>query len=232
MVCAPFVGSFAGVLIARLPAGRGVVWGRSACEACGRALGARDLVPLASFLVLRGKCRLCGARIAQGHFWVEVAALGIAAWAAASGEEGALLWAACGLGWTLLTLGWIDAVCQRLPDVLTLPLILAGLAEAALLEPDALLGRALGAMFGYVGFRALALGYRRLRGREGLGQGDAKFLAAGGAWVGGALLPDVILVAAVVALVYALRRLRFDTREKIPFGPFLGVGVWVVWLYW
>ncbi len=230
VLLAPFIGSFLGVLITRVPAGRGVVAGRSACEACGHRLGVADLVPVASFLALRGKCRFCGAAIPRVTLWVEVSALAVALCAVACGERGALLWAGCVLGWVLLTLGWIDALCQRLPDFLTLPLVLAGLAEAWLLEPDAATGRALGAAFGYAGFRLLALIYRWLRGQDGLGAGDAKLLAAGGAWVGAWLLPNILLVAALSALIYALRRLRVDVTERIPFGPFLATGIWLSWI--
>jgi leader peptidase (prepilin peptidase)/N-methyltransferase len=229
--CAPVIGSFAGVLIARLPAGRGVAWGRSACDSCCHTLGVADLVPLASYAVLRGRCRHCGAPIGRFHLWVECAAIAIALWAVAAGERGALLWTGCVLGWSLLALGWIDARCQRLPDMLTLPLILAGLCEALFLEPDAMANRALGAIIAYASFRLIAVVFRRLRGREGLGEGDAKLLAAGGAWVGAWLLPDVLLAAAGTALLYAVRKFRPDPNERIPFGPFLAAGIWLMWLY-
>ena len=229
-VAAPFLGSFMGVLIARVPAGRGVVAGRSSCEACGHALAPVELVPIASFFGLRGRCHWCAAPIPKMTLWVELAALAVAASAAAAGERGALLWAGCALGWMLLTLGWIDALCQRLPDGLTLPLVLAGLAEAYCLEPEAITGRALGAACGYGGFRLLSLIYRWRRGREGLGQGDAKLLAASGAWVGAWNLPDVLMIGAVTALLFALRRGRIDPAARIPFGPFLAVGTWVMWL--
>jgi len=231
VLCAPFIGSFAGVLISRLPTGRGFVLGRSACDTCGHALGIPDLVPLASYAALRGRCRHCGAPIGRFHLWVELAALAITLWAVASGERGALLWAGSVLGWSLLTLGWIDALCQRLPDILTLPLLVAGLSEALLLEPDALTNRAIGAIAAYAGFRLIALVFRRLRGREGLGEGDAKLLAAGGAWVGAWLLPDVLVAGAGTALLYAVRKFRLDPSERIPFGPFLAAGVWLMWLY-
>jgi leader peptidase (prepilin peptidase)/N-methyltransferase len=230
LLVAPFVGSFIGVLIARVPAGRGVVMGRSCCEACGHTLGVAELVPVVSFAALRGRCRWCKVAIPRMTLWVELAAVAVAASAVAMGEQGALLWAACVLGWTLLALGWIDAVCQRLPDFLTLPLVLAGLAEAFLLEPQALMGRALGAACGYAGFRLLGLLYKRWRGVVGLGHGDAKLLAASGAWVGGWLLPDVLLVGAVTALLFALRHGRIDREARIPFGPFLALGTWLMWL--
>ncbi len=231
VAAAPFAGSFCGVLIRRLPAGRGVVTGRSACEACGHVLGLRDLVPIASFLARRGRCRFCGARIGWDMPGVEVAATAVAAWAVLAGLDGAVLWASCALGWALLTLAWIDAVSLRLPDVLTLPLILAGLAEAAWLDPDALTGRAFGAACGYTALWLLAWAYRGLRKREGLGLGDAKLLAAGGAWVGVWLLGDVVLAAALAGLAWALRRGRPDPAARLPFGPFLAGGIWVVWLY-
>jgi leader peptidase (prepilin peptidase)/N-methyltransferase len=231
VLAAPFIGSFCGVWIARLPAGRGVVWGRSACPACGHALGVADLLPVLSFCALRGRCRYCAAPIPRMHLWVELAATGLALWAAATGIDGAVLWASCVLGWALLTLGWIDATCLRLPDALTLPLILAGLAEAAWLEPDALTGRAFGAAVGYTLLWGLALAYRKWRGRDGMGLGDAKLLAAAGAWVGVALLPQVLLGAALAGLAWALRHGRVNAREKIPFGVFLAAAAWVVWLY-
>ncbi len=230
LMAAPFLGSFMGVLITRVPAGRGVVAGRSCCEACGHTLGPAELVPVVSFMTLRGRCRWCNAPIPRVTLWVELSAVAVATSAAMAGERGALLWAGCALGWTLLTLGWIDALCQRLPDFLTLPLVLAGLAEAALLEPDALTGRALGAACAYLGFRLLALLYKWWRGQEGLGQGDAKLLAASGAWLGAWLLPDVLLVAALAALAFALRHGRIDRNARIPFGPFLAAGAWLLWL--
>jgi leader peptidase (prepilin peptidase)/N-methyltransferase len=108
IIVAPFIGSFLGVLIRRLPAGEPVAMARSACAACGRRLGARDLVPLVSFLLLRGRCRICGAPIGWFHPAIELAALGVALWAALTQDAPGLVWASCVLGWTLLALGWID----------------------------------------------------------------------------------------------------------------------------
>lgn len=231
IILSPIVGSFCGVLIVRLPAGRGVLWGRSACESCHRVLGPADLVPVLSFLALRGRCRTCHAPIGRTHLAVELAAIAVSLSAVGAGAQGAVLWASCGLGWSLLTLAWIDAVSLRLPDALTLPLILAGLAEALWLDPDALTARALGAALGYTLLWGLAAGYRRLRGRDGLGLGDAKLLAAAGAWVGAGLLPTVLLLAAAGGLAWALRRLRPDPLARLAFGPPLAAATWVVWLW-
>jgi len=232
---APFIGSFLGVVIRRLPAGKPLVLARSACEECGTILQAQDLVPVASFLVRRGCCRVCGGRIAPFHLAVELAALTIPASAALVESDPDRLWLGCGLGWTLLCLGWIDAEHFRLPDVLTLPLLLAGLGATWWLDPDSITDHAAAAIAGYALLRLLGAAYRRARGREGIGQGDAKLLAAAGAWVGLAGLSTVLLAGALaglagagLAVLLGGRRMRADMR--LPFGPFLAFGLWLAWL--
>jgi leader peptidase (prepilin peptidase)/N-methyltransferase len=235
VLAAPFIGSFLGVLIARLPVGLPVALARSRCEACQLVLGPFDLVPLVSYAALRGRCRGCRAPIGGQHLAIELAALGVALWALTAEADPVRLWIDCGLGWALLALAWIDWRHFRLPDVLTLPLLLGGLAVTWLEAPEDLTDHAVGAAVAYLGFRVLAWSYRAIRGRDGLGQGDAKLLAAGGAWLGWRALADVILIAAVcgivVALLTAVRRGRLDGGARIPFGPCLGFSVWVVWLY-
>jgi leader peptidase (prepilin peptidase)/N-methyltransferase len=231
---APIVGSFLGVLIRRLPEGRPIVWARSACDSCGAALRAGDLLPLVSWVLARGRCRHCGRPLGWFYPAVELAALAVAAIALAVDEVEAA-WLDCLLGWWLLALAWIDIRRWILPDALTLPLIVAGLLAALAFEPDALVERALGAALGYIALRAIAWAYFRLRGREGLGQGDAKLLAAAGAWLGAYALPQVILVAALAALL-AAAALRLSGREiralsALPFGPFLAVAIWALWLF-
>lgn len=227
------IGSFVGMLVLRLPAGATVL-GRSRCPSCNGALGARDLVPLASFLWLRGRCRQCGA--AQGLFYpaVELAALGLALWAWTA-SDGWLLWASCVFAWTLLALGLIDLEHQILPDVLTLPLAGAGLAVAWFAQPRTILDNVAGAALGFALFYLVAWAYRRWRGREGLGDGDAKLLAALGAWVGASGLTSVVLLASLIALAAALGarsfRLRGALQDRVPFGPALAAAGWLVWLY-
>jgi leader peptidase (prepilin peptidase)/N-methyltransferase len=234
LVAAPFAGSFLGVLIRRLPSGRAVALARSACESCNTPLAAIDMIPLASFLAQRGRCRRCGARIAPMHLAVELAAFGVALWAACVLPDAGAIWLGCLLGWTLLAAGWIDWEHMILPDMLTLPLVVAGLAATWLLEPEALAAHAIAAIAGYVSFRALAIVYRALRGRDGLGEGDAKLLAAAGAWTGAAL-PLVVFVAALaglcLALAGAVRGQRIGAATAVPFGPPLALALWLVWLY-
>lgn len=235
VLAAPFIGSFLGVLIRRLPQGRPVAWARSECESCGNPLAARDLVPLGSYLVLHGRCRRCGSRIPGFHLAVELVALGIAAAAAAVfPDRPDALWLACGLGWTLQALAWIDWDHLFLPDAITLPLVVAGLLATWWMAPEALTGHAIGAAAGYAAFRGVALAYRAWRGRDGLGQGDAKLLAAAGAWLGWEALPDIVLVAALLGLAFAgARAFRdggLDASERLPFGPCLAVALWLCWL--
>lgn len=234
VLASPFIGSFLGVLVTRLPEGRPVAGGRSVCDHCGHRLGPLDLVPIASWLALRGRCRYCGAGITALPLAIELGALLIALWAA-SVSDGVALWAGCVLGWTLLTLAAIDFRDGILPDLLTLPLIAAGLVATYFLAPWQMLDAAIGAVAGFAVFALTRWLYRRLRGREGLGLGDAKLLAASGAWVSWSGLPSVVLIGAAVGLVLALvlyqRGEQLTLQQRIAFGPALCLGTWLVWLY-
>jgi len=233
VVVAPAIGSFLGVVIRRLPEERPIALTRSRCDSCDTLLGARDLVPLFSWTVRHGRCRFCGCRLGWFYPAVELAALAIALIALIL-DRGAYVWLDCMLGWWLLALGWIDARQWLLPDLLTLPLVIAGLLAALIFDPGEVSERALGAALGYLALRGLAYVYRKLRGRDGLGQGDAKLLAAAGAWVGASALPQVILIAALAGLAAAaclrLAGVRLRAASALPFGPFLAVATWLVWL--
>ena len=235
VVFGPFVGSFILAAALRYPGMEGFAAGRSICPACGRPIAPRDLVPVVSWILLKGRCRACAARIGWHYPAVELAAAVLALWAATA-ASGWLLWASCALGWALLALSLIDLRCYRLPDFLTLPTLVAGLAVAASAWPAAFTDHLLGAVLGYAMLAAIAWLYRRLRGREGLGMGDAKLLAAGGAWLSWQALPSVVLVAAVLALAVVLglavlRRSPVSAATRIPFGPYLAAAIWLVWLY-
>jgi leader peptidase (prepilin peptidase)/N-methyltransferase len=233
---APFIGSFLGVIVARIESSdhRGMVFGRSVCMSCGVRLAPRDLVPVISWLALRGRCRFCGARVGLFLPLIELASVLIAVW---SGFvfSGGLLWASCLLGWALLALAATDLKYYLLPDFLTLPLIPAGLAAGWLFEPDSLAAHGLGALAGYAFVIVLRFLYSRLRGREGMGLGDAKLLSAAGAWVSWTGLPSVILLGALGGLCYALcgssHGGTLSLTNRVPFGAFLCLGIWLVWLY-
>jgi leader peptidase (prepilin peptidase) / N-methyltransferase len=234
LIAAPFIGSFLGVLVRRLPDGRPIAWSRSHCELCGATLRVRDLAPLYSWLATKGRCRYCGRALGWFYPAIELAALAVALVAVAA-DRGEGIWLDCLLGWWLLALAWIDIRRWLLPDALTLPLVIAGLAAAAAFDPEGLTERALAAAIGYLSLRLVALIYRGLRGREGLGAGDAKLLAASGAWVGTAALPQLILLAATSALAAAaclrLGGIRLVARSALPFGPFLALATWLIWLF-
>jgi leader peptidase (prepilin peptidase)/N-methyltransferase len=235
LAASPFIGSFLGVLIRRLPEHRPVTFARSCCEVCGGNLTASELVPLVSYVLQRGRCRRCGAAIEPFHLMVEVAAVLVAAWAVTVEGDLAHLWIGCLLGWTLLTLGWIDIRCMCLPDALTLPLLLAGLALSLMYGPGDVTAHATGAAAGYLGLRAVAWSYRIARGREGIGGGDAKLMGAAGAWLGAAALPYVLLIAALLGLAMAmcsaLMGRRLQAHSALPFGPCLALAIWLIWLY-
>lgn len=262
LILAPFVGSFLGVVARRVPRGESIVRPRSHCEACGHVLRARELVPVASFLVLRGRAACCGAPIAASHLAIELFAVLVPAilLAVAPGLSPELALAGTVLGWWLLVLAAIDLACWRLPDALTLTLLLAGLAASWALAPpadplaavgrdpsfafggrvgrwldavpDGVIDHAEAAVIGFACLALLASLYRRVRGRDGIGMGDAKLLAAGGAWCGLSALAPIVLVGAGAGIVFGLARHGRSARgaTMIPFGPTLALAIWVVWV--
>ena len=147
--------------------------------------------------------------------------------------EGVLLSSVLAL--TLAALSAIDLDVYRLPDALTLPLTALGVAATPLVMEASLLWQAASALLGFAGLAGVAFAYAKLRGRPGLGLGDAKLLAAAGAWLGMQALPSVLLLACGSALLGLLirgwRTGSLSATSRVPFGPFLAFGTWLVWLY-
>ncbi|MEM9170067.1 MAG: prepilin peptidase [Pseudomonadota bacterium] len=232
------IGSFLNVVVYRGPAAwglvdapdgprGGLVHPRSYCPACRGQLPIRSLIPVLSFVIQRGRCVLCGAAISWRYPAIEIAgAAGAAAALAAAGPAPAAF-ALAVFFWVLIALAAIDAQTGYLPDALTLPLVAVGLATnaAGLLVPVA--DAAIGAAAGYLVFRGVALAFRALRGVEGLGGGDAKLLAAIGAWGGYTVLPATVFIGAVATLAAAallsLRGRTIGRQTALPFGPGLAV---------
>lgn len=229
---APILGSFLGTIVIRQDQLASAMLGCSACDHCGRLLQAWDLVPVISWAALGGRCRYCGGKLELFYPLMELAAFGVVLWISLL-FSGWMLWASCALGLVLLTLAATDLLYFRLPDFLTLPLIAAGLLANSAISWDRLVDCVLGSLAGFVFVLILRAVYFRLRGREGIGLGDAKLLAAAGAWVTWAGLPSVLLIASLSGLGFALisrwRSLSFS--DWIPFGAFLCAGTWLVWLY-
>lgn len=234
VLAAPFIGSFLGVVVSRVEAPATILWGRSECPQCRHRLAPRDLVPLLSWLVQRGRCRFCGQPIGAFYPAIELAALALALWSVAL-TTGWLAWASCLLGWALLALAVIDFRHYLLPDFLTLPLVPAGLLVNWALDDPGIAAAALGAAAGFLFVLAIRQAYWLLRRREGIGLGDAKLLAAAGAWVGWEGLPSVVLLAALSGLALALLRYfrhgSINPTDQVPFGSLLCIGLWIVWLY-
>jgi len=225
-------GSFIATIAIRWPEGRSAAKGRSACDSCGKGLAAGELVPVLSYLLQRGRCRGCGARIHPSHWLTEIAGgvVGVAAGFVAPGEAG--VWGAV-FGWLLLALAALDIAAYWLPNVLTGTLAVLGLASGLALEPpffDRLLGGAVG--FGVLWL--MATGYRRLRGRQGLGGGDPKLFGAIGLWLGWQALPMVMLAACLIGLVGVLGLMaggkRVTGTDRLPFGLMLAVAAFAVWI--
>jgi leader peptidase (prepilin peptidase)/N-methyltransferase len=200
---------------------------RSACPHCGHQITALENFPLLSWLWLRGRCAACGAPISARYPLVELltALLSAAAawkWGVSMQTLGALF-----LVWTLVALAFIDLDTTLLPDSLTLPLLWMGLlfnlgGHFASL-PDAVVG----AMAGYLLLWSVYWLFKLATGKEGMGYGDFKLLAAIGAWLGWQMLPVTLLLSSVVGAVIGIAMIvlvNHDRRVPIPFGPYLAGG--------
>lgn len=228
------VGSLLALVSVRMPSGEDVVAGRSRCLGCDRRLAWFELVPVASYLALRGRCRTCQGAISARYPLIELAAGIIGLWAAFWGPGPVESVLTALLGWQLLLIAVVDLEHLWLPDRLTLPLVITGLVAAALIEALGLRDALIGAVVGFSSLWGLGYVYRHFRGRQGLGGGDPFLFAACGAWVGWQGLPLVLLIAssAGVCLIVSARIVGRpagpDTR--VPFAPLLSVGVWITWL--
>jgi leader peptidase (prepilin peptidase)/N-methyltransferase len=235
VVVAPFIGSFLAVVATRLPKGQGFVRGRSRCDHCGTPLGIRDLVPVASWLALEGRCRHCNVRIDPSCLVFEITAPLIVFWAATELSDGLLI-ASCIFGWLLLTLAAIDVRTFLLPDLPNAVLAASGLAVTAIFMPEQWIDHLVGMFVGFGVFWLVAVLYRKLRHRDGLGLGDAKLLGAIGAWVSWEGFAGVVFLASALGLLAAIIASLAASKQmgqltKLPFGPFLAAGGWLVWLY-
>jgi leader peptidase (prepilin peptidase)/N-methyltransferase len=250
------VGSFLNVVIHRMPIMMESVWAaqcadfrgepapvfepltlakpRSRCPKCGHAISALENIPIISWLVLRGKCRGCAAPISPRYPLIE-AVTGIlfafAAWH--FGFTAAGLGALVFIG-ALIALTGIDFDTQLLPDDITLPLMWLGLALNAFNVFTDLKSAVIGAMAGYLSLWLVYWGFKLATGKEGMGYGDFKLLAALGAWLGWQMIPLTILLSSFVGAVVGIGLMvvaRHGRNVPIPFGPYLAAAgiIALVW---
>jgi leader peptidase (prepilin peptidase)/N-methyltransferase len=214
---------------------------RSACPACHEPIRAWHNVPVVSWLLLRGRCAYCQARISARYPAIELLCAlltAVTAWRFGYSPQ-----AACAIliTWFLLALTFIDLDHQLLPDSLTMPLLwlgllasLAGWASPAANLPVAPFDAIVGAAAGYLSLWSVYHAFRLLTGKVGMGYGDFKLLAALGAWLGWHMLLPIVLLSALVGALAGIALIvsrRHERGVPIPFGPFLAAAGWLALLF-
>ena len=255
-----FVGSFLNVVIHRIPRMLEMQWKsecqqllelntedevqdrpkynlsvpRSHCPACKHQVKAIENIPIISYLFLRGKCSGCGIKISPQYPLVELftALLTIAVvW------RFGFSWQALGgviLTWYLIAMSGIDIKTQLLPDNMTLPLLWLGIIFNLNNTYTDLNSSVLGAIFGYLALWLVFHLFKLVTGKEGMGYGDFKLLAALGAWLGWQSLPLIILLSSLVGAIIGITMIVTKLIERsnpIPFGPYLAIAGWIALLF-
>ena len=199
---------------------------RSRCPHCGYAIPPLENIPVVSWLVLRGRCKGCAAPISIRYPLVELATAALFAFAAWHFGFGAAALAALVFIAALVALTWIDFDTQLLPDDITLPLLWLGLGLNMFGIFTDLKSAVIGAMAGYLSLWLVYWGFKLATGKEGMGYGDFKLLAALGAWLGWEMLPLTILLSSFVGAIIGIALMVFARRGRnvpIPFGPYLAI---------
>lgn len=206
----------------------------SACPCCASPIAAWHTIPVLSYMLLRGRCAQCRAAISWHYPAVEILSAALSACVVHQLGLGASGLAALLLVYFLITLSFIDARTQLLPDSLTLPLLWLGLLVNlnGLFVP--LQAAVIGAMAGYLSLWLIYWGYRLLTGQEGMGYGDFKLLAALGAWLGWQALPLLLLLACCLGALVGISLLllkKHQAGQSLPFGPYLALSGLLLLLY-
>lgn len=207
---------------------------RSACPSCNRPITALENIPLLSWLVLRGKCAGCSTRISPRYPAVEALTAALSAYVAwhfgfGMAAAGALLFT-----WVMIALTFIDLDTFYLPDSITLPLLWLGLLLNLSGTYTPLSGAVIGAAAGYLSLWGVYWIFKWATGKEGMGYGDFKLLAAIGAWLGWQMLPLTILLSSLVGAVIGVGMIVFAGRGRsvpIPFGPYLAIAGMIALLH-
>ena len=209
----------------------GIAFTRSHCPKCQNQLSAWHNIPLFSYLILRGRCHFCKERISVRYPFIEFLTAVLTLLMAYQFGFGLAFLAACLLLWMLIVITWIDVDTYLIPDQLSLSLLWFGLFFSLFgfsIQPEEAIK---GALIGYLCLWLVFHLFKLITGKEGMGYGDFKLLAAGGAWLGPELLIAVLFIASISGLVFALLQLVMKKgSNKIPFGPYLSMGILVSYL--
>ena len=209
----------------------------SHCPSCKAAIKPWQNIPILSYVLLKGQCKHCHAAISLRYPLVELLTglvFAVCAW-----KFGATWTAVAAMVFSayLIAMIFIDADTQLLPDQLTLPLMWGGIVfhlAAYLLQADwgitNLVDSLLGAIVGYMSLWSIFQLFKLVTGKEGMGYGDFKLLAALGAWLGISVLPIIIIMSAVVGLIFALI-MKVAKNQPMPFGPYLAISGWIVLVF-
>jgi len=206
----------------------------SHCPRCGHRIRPAENVPVLSYLMLGGRCSACAARISLRYPVVELLTSVLSLVVIMRLGPGWTGLAALGMTWTLIALTLVDLDHQLLPDAITLPLVWAGLLLSLgplFTDPRSAI---LGAVIGYMSLWTLFHGFRLLTGKEGMGHGDFKLLAAFGAWLGWQYLPQILLISTLAGALSGIGMVLLrgqDRRQPIPFGPYLAAAGWIALLW-
>lgn len=206
----------------------------STCPKCGHQIRAWENIPVISWLLLRGKCANCSTAISARYPLVELATALLSVWVASFFGFGAAGLVAVIATWLLVAMTFIDIDKMLLPDELTLPLLWLGLIvslwEVYVPPTDAIIGAAAG----YLSLWSVYWAFKLLTGKEGMGYGDFKLLAALGAFTGWQGLPTIIILSSLVGAVVGISLIllkKNESSQAIPFGPYLAVAGWVTLMY-
>ncbi|MEO1080534.1 MAG: A24 family peptidase [Pseudomonadota bacterium] len=211
-----------------------LVYPDSRCPSCNAPIRAWQNIPVLSYLLLRGRCANCGVSIGLRYPFVEALTAVMSVCVGVFIPWGPALLAYLGLTWSLIALSGIDIDTQLLPDDITMPLLWAGLGFNLLTGTVALEDAVIGAMAGYLLLWSVYWLFRLVTGKEGMGFGDFKLLAALGAWMGWQSLPLIVIMSSAVGAVLgmAILALRREGRSQpLPFGPYLAAAGWIVLLW-
>ncbi|MGJ8664385.1 MAG: prepilin peptidase [Marinicella sp.] len=210
----------------------GIALARSHCPQCKNQLKAWHNIPVFSYLFLKGRCGFCQKSISLRYPFIELLTAALMLLMAFQFGVTLQFVAACLLLWFLIVITWIDFDTYLIPDQLSLSLLWFGLFFSLFDFSLTPVQSIIGALVGYLSLWLVFHLFKILTGKEGMGYGDFKLLAAGGAWLGPEMLIVVLLLASVSGLLFALGQMIMKNKQnKIPFGPYLSIGILVSYVY-